>query len=91
MNDLADWRARIDEVDRDIVALLNRRAECVLRLAPLKKQAKIGVLDPSREREVHSNLRAANRGPLPPEAVDKIFDCIMAAMRELQEAGATAE
>jgi chorismate mutase len=84
MNDLADWRRRIDKIDREIVRLLNRRAECVLQLAPLKKQAKIDVMDPGREAEVHANLRSANAGPLSGEALDRIFDCVMAAMREIQ-------
>ena len=84
MNDLADWRSRIDAIDREIVGLLNRRAECVLQLAPLKQQAQIEVFDPERERQVHANLRSANGGPLPDESVALVFERIMAAMRELQ-------
>ena len=87
MKDLSDWRDEIDAIDREIVSLLNRRTRCVLALAPLKRENKIDVLDPDRERRVHANLRSANKGPLSPEAVDRVFEEIMAAMREIQSTG----
>lgn len=86
MKDLSDWRDEIDAIDREIVSLLNRRTRCVLELAPLKRQNKIDVLDPDRELRVHQNLRDANDGPLSPAAVDRVFEEIMAAMREIQSA-----
>ena len=46
MKDIADWREEIDRIDREIVVLLNKRAEAVLQLAPLKKQANRAVHDP---------------------------------------------
>ena len=91
MKDLSDWRHEIDELDRQIVALLNQRAECVLNLAPLKRQRHINILDRSREDEVLRKLRAANAGPLPPEAVESIFRAVMAAMRALQKEAAAVE
>ena len=91
MKDLSDWRNEIDELDRQIVALLNQRAECVLNLAPLKRQRRIDILDTSREDAVARNLRTANRGPLPDESVQAIFRAVMAAMRELQRQAATVE
>jgi chorismate mutase/prephenate dehydratase len=91
MKDLSDWRNEIDELDRQIVALLNQRAECVLNLAPLKRRRQIDILDRSREDAVMRNLREANGGPLPSEAVEAIFRAVMAAMRELQRESATVE
>ena len=85
MRDLNDWRRDIDALDRELVDLLNRRAKCVLQLAPLKRVNKINVLDPEREKAVHDNLRSANAGPLPQESVSEIFDCVMKAMRDLQK------
>jgi chorismate mutase/prephenate dehydratase len=81
---LAEWRGRIDAADRELVALLNRRAEYVLKLAPLKRQIGAAVRDPGREEEVLRKLRKANRGPLPNEALEKIYGSIMGAMRDLQ-------
>jgi chorismate mutase/prephenate dehydratase len=91
MKDLSDWRNEIDELDRQIVALLNQRAECVRNLAPLKRQKRIDILDSSREDAVMRNLRTANGGPLPHESVEAIFRAVMAAMRELQREAAAVE
>ena len=91
MKDLSDWRNEIDELDRQIVALLNQRAECVLNLAPLKRRRQLDILDRGREDAVMRNLCDANSGPLPPEAVESIFRAVMAAMRELQRESATVE
>ena len=87
MRDLSDWRQEIDALDRELVELLNRRAKCVLQLAPLKRENNINVFDPEREKAVHDNLRQANAGPLPDESVRDIFEAVMAAMRALQAAG----
>lgn len=91
MQDLSDWRSQIDAIDRELVELLNRRSRCVLELAPLKRRGNIEVLDPEREDKVRKNLRRANNGPLPAEAVDRIFEEIMAVMRELQRQTASAD
>jgi len=91
MKDLSEWRHEIDELDRQIVALLNQRAECVLNLAPLKRRRQIDILDRGREEEGLRKLRAANSGPLPTEAVEAIFRAVMAAMRELQKEAAAVE
>ena len=91
MKDLSDWRNEIDELDRQIVALLNQRAECVLNLAPLKRMRQIDILDSSREDAVMRNLRESNGGPLPSESVEEIFRAVMAAMRQLQREAASVE
>lgn len=85
MKDISGWREEIDRIDQEIVVLLNKRAEAVLQLAPLKKQANRAVHDPEREARVHSNLRQANTGPLPDESLYSVFESIMAAMRALQQ------
>lgn len=84
MKDIAHWREEIDRLDREIVSLLNKRAEAVLQLAPLKRQANRAVHDPDREQAVHENLKQANDGPLPVESIDNVFEALMAEMRELQ-------
>lgn len=82
--ELAEWRSKIDEVDREIVALLNRRAGYVEKLAPLKRQIGMAVQDTTREDEVRANLQAANEGPLSDQAVTAVYEAVMAAMRDLQ-------
>ena len=82
--DLSDWRDRIDEVDRKLLELLNERARSVLALAPLKRQQGIPIYEPKREEAVFRNIGAHNAGPLPPEAVRRIFERIIDEMRSLQ-------
>ncbi len=82
--DLADWRDRIDELDRKILDLLNERARCVLALVPLKKRTGIPIYEPQREEQVLTNIRAHNGGPLSVEAVRRIFERIIDEMRSIQ-------
>ena len=83
--DVSDWRARIDKIDRRLLELLNERVECVLRLSPLKRQAGIPIFSPKREQAVIEKLKKLNKGQLSDEAVERIFELIMAEMRALQE------
>lgn len=82
--ELSHWRGEIDAVDGEIVALLNRRTQYVLKLAPLKEELGRDVRDAGREAVVLDNLKKASTGPLPDESLVKIYQAIMAAMRDLQ-------
>jgi chorismate mutase len=83
--DLADWRRRIDELNLELVGLLSRRAECAVAIAELKKQKMLPVLDAERERQVLETVIARNPGPLADESIRRIFECIMAEHRRLEE------
>ncbi len=84
MKDLNDWRNEINDLDREIVTVLNRRAACVLELAPLKRRQGIPIYEPDRERRVHENIGAANAGPLSNESLARIYEAVIREMRELQ-------
>ena len=43
---LADWRRRIDEIDKKLVELLNERSRCALEIGKLKQEAKIPLYQP---------------------------------------------
>jgi chorismate mutase-like protein len=83
--DLSDWRKRIDGLDRKLLTLLNERAECVLRLAPLKRQQAIPIEEPEREAAIRDSLNRHNQGPLSDEAVWRIFEAIMGEMKAVQK------
>ena len=83
--DVSDWRARIDEVDRKILALLNERASYVLELAPLKRQAAIPIEEPNREAVIRENLSHNNQGPLNDLAIYRVFEVIMGEMKAVQQ------
>ena len=89
---LADWRSRIDEIDKKLVELLNERSRCALKIGKLKQEAKIPLYQPERENEVLSNAEENNRGPLTDAAIRRLFERIIdearAAERDAMDHGA---
>ncbi len=84
MKDLSEWREEIDRLDRQVVSLLNRRARCVLGLAPVKRRHGVPVREPNREAAVMVNVVKANAGPLPDAAVQRIYESVIHEMRSVQ-------
>ena len=83
--DIADWRKKIDEIDRSLVKLLNERAGCVVEIGRIKRQDGLPIHEPSREQEVVRQALEANQGPLASEAIQGIFERIVAEGRALQQ------
>jgi chorismate mutase/prephenate dehydratase len=81
---LDEWRARIDDIDRQLLTLLNERADIAVRVGHAKREAGLAVHVPEREQEILDSLVAVNRGPIPPEAVRGIWGEILSACRALQ-------
>jgi len=77
-------RTQIDGVDRELLALLNRRAGLALEVGELKKQTGGAVFRPEREAQVIDGLKAANPGPLQSDSVAPIWREIMSACRALE-------
>ena len=82
---LSDCRSRIDVVDRRLVALLNERTRIVEQIGRIKRKMQMPIYEPKREDEVFANAMASNPGPLPPEAVKRIFERIIDEMRVVQK------
>lgn len=82
---LAACRERIDEVDRRLVALLNERTKIVEKIGQLKREAQLPVYEPKREEAVFANVAAGNVGPLPGDALQRIFERIIDEMRKVQK------
>jgi chorismate mutase-like protein len=87
---LDEYRFLIDDVDRRIVALLNERTLVVHNIGRVKREAQLPVYEPRREDQVFANITGANRGPLTPEAVRRIFERIIDEMRTIQRVRMTA-
>lgn len=83
--ELGDWRKRIDALNLQLLELLNERANCALAIAELKKKKMLPIYDPSREKQVFEAVLSGNKGPLSNEAVERIFACIIAEHRLLEE------
>jgi chorismate mutase len=82
--DLAPWRARIDALDEAVLCLLNERARYAAEIGRIKRRLGLPVYVPSREGEVVRNVLACNAGPLPPDAVRRLFERIIDETRSLE-------
>jgi len=82
--ELLALRNQIDALDRDLLALLNRRAGLALAVGELKKKEGSVVFRPEREAQVIDGLKAGNPGPLKNDSVAPIWREIMSACRALE-------
>jgi chorismate mutase-like protein len=83
--DIADWRKKIDDLDRRLVELLSERARAAQEIGRLKRDTNLPIYEPDRERTVFSNVQKLNQGPLPDRDVVRIFERIMDVMRNIQK------
>ncbi len=83
--DIAEWRRKIDELDRQIVALISERALAAQAIGRLKRSTDLPVYEPNREKIIFENVRQANPGPLPDIELVHIYERIIDVMRALQK------
>src|SRR4030042_3727493 len=81
---LENLRTKMKEKDREIIRLLNERAQISVEIGKVKGEDGIDVYDPAQEAKVHGYLRELNSGHLPQEAVTAIFREVISASRSLQ-------
>ena len=81
---LTELRTSIDQVDRELLALLNRRAALANEVGEIKRAEGSPVFRPEREAQVINGLQASNAGPLKNENVATIWREIMSACRALE-------
>jgi chorismate mutase len=83
--EIADWRIKIDELDRRLVQLLSERARAAQEIGRLKRDTSLPIYEPDRERIVFSNVQTMNPGPLPDRDLVRIYERIMDVMRNIQK------
>ena len=71
-------RAEIDAIDRELVALLNKRAGHSLVIRGLK----MGLFDAKREEEIFTKIDEYNDGPLYNDYLHEIYATILKVMKE---------
>jgi chorismate mutase / prephenate dehydratase len=84
MPEKEDLRRQIDALDKELLALLNRRQSLAQVIGRIKNQEGARTLDFRREEEVVANLIHENPGPLSHTALRNIFREIISAAREIQ-------
>lgn len=74
---LNSLRSQIDNLDRKLIELLNRRAGVSGRISRLKRSKGKSLYSPDRESEVLRRIAAVNKGPLSNKALEAVYSEIM--------------
>lgn len=85
IDDLARCRERIDAVDLQLLELLNCRTAIVEEIGRIKQALTLPIYEPRREDQVFDNVLTNNKGPLPADAVKRLFERIIDEMRNVQK------
>ena len=82
--DIAEWRKKIDELDRRLVQLLNQRAQCAHEIGKLKRNSAMPIYEPDREKIIFENIARQNPGPLSEVQLRQVYERLMDVMRQIQ-------
>ncbi len=78
-------RKEINEIDKNLVDLLNKRAEIVMKIKRLKEDRNVPLYDAKREEELINNIVKYNKGPLFNDNVVQIFESILRNVQVLEK------
>ncbi len=82
---LSEYRVQIDEIDRQLVELLNRRTLIVEDIGRANTSAGMPHLRTEAQDDVYRNVLSQNGGPLTSDALRRIYERIIDEMRSLQK------
>lgn len=85
LQDLGRCREQIDELDLALLRILNERTTIVETIGRIKQELQLAIYEPKREDQVFENVVGHNHGPLPHDAVKRIFERIIDEMRTVQK------
>lgn len=85
MKELDKLRKNIDKLDNEILEMLNRRSEIVIKVGHIKRTQKSRFYKPNRERQILERLTSGNKGPFPNDALKAIYREILSASVSLEE------
>lgn len=81
---LNECREKIDSIDAQILALLNRRAEIAREIGMHKMKAGLPIVDRERESAILRGIVRDNPGDLSDSAAERIYRQILEESRKLQ-------
>ena len=82
---LEKQRAEIDVIDREIVALFERRMQVVVDVARIKKENGIAILDASREKEVIAKVQSYLKDDYLKEELAEVYETLMKVSKDYQK------
>ncbi|ANC78172.1 chorismate mutase [Fictibacillus phosphorivorans] len=83
--ELSTLRTELDEVNKELLALINKRGELVQRIGKIKSDQGMKKYDPVRERHMLDLVSSENEGPFETSTLHHLFKEIFKAGLELQE------
>jgi len=78
---VSSLRTEITAIDRELIALVNRRIETVARLKRHKEEHGIAFVDPSREAQMIADRVRENDGPLSDEGLRAFYTELLALIK----------
>ena len=85
INKISKYRNEIDNTDKKIIELLNKRAKAALEIGKIKGESSKEVYVPAREKQVINNVIKNNNGPLSNFDVANIYKEIISSCRSLEQ------
>lgn len=82
---LDDLRTQIDDTDRQLVELLNKRASIVARVGEVKQRDGVPIYAPHREAAVLKKAIELNKGPLPDRTIEGIYRELMSGSFAIEQ------
>lgn len=83
--ELQDLRVQLNEIDRALVELMDRRFNISRMVGNAKKEKGLPVLDRSREEEILKRNREWLKDSVNQDAVEQMFEKLFEESRKLQE------
>ncbi len=83
--DLESLREQIDALDKQLVDLLNQRAQVVVEVGKAKQTDGTPIYAPDREHAVLARIAQMNRGPLPQRTLQAIYRELMSGSFALEK------
>ena len=82
---LIQLRDEIDEYDKSIVALLNKRTLNALLIGRIKRALNLPTYSPEREKDISEKINSYLEEPLTTPALQRIYERIIDEARALQK------
>lgn len=86
---LLEIRQRIDAIDRQLVDLINQRAQCAIEVAEVKTafggEEEVNFFRPEREAQVMRKVKEINQGPLADEQAARLIREVMSTCLSLEQ------
>jgi chorismate mutase/prephenate dehydratase len=82
---LTGLRSQIDALDRELVGLMNARAELARQIGHIKRSDGQEAYDPSREETVLERVASANEGPLADSSLKAIYRELISGSRAIEQ------